>query len=113
MEFATVRKSFGNGQWRKNRGWAVGVHKASPKSEELLSLGKEIARLEGENNALTDGIGLPVEIRETIKSLDAQIHSCDIEIKACNAVLQILENIQKESHLESAPELNKKYWSHT
>ncbi len=82
-------------------------HKASPKSEELLSLGKEIARLEGENNALTDGIGLPVEIRETIKSLDAQIHSCDIEIKACNAVLQILENIQKESHLESAPELNK------
>nr|WP_320026832.1 AAA family ATPase [uncultured Acetobacterium sp.] len=81
--------------------------KASPKSEELLRLGKEIARLEGENNALTDGIGLPVEIRETIKSLDAQIQACDIEIKACDAALKILATIQKDCHLESAPELNK------
>lgn len=81
--------------------------KASPKSEELLTLGKEIARLEGENNALTDGIGLPVEIKETIKSLDAQIAACDIEIKACNAALEILQTIQKDCHLESAPELNQ------
>ena len=82
-------------------------HKASPKSEELLSLGKEIARLEGENNALTDGIGLPVEIQETIKSLDAQIQTFDTEIQACNAALEVLETIQQDCHLESAPELNK------
>ncbi|MEO1815074.1 MAG: AAA family ATPase [Acetobacterium sp.] len=81
--------------------------KASPKSEELLNLGKEIARLEGENSALTDGIGLPVEIQETIKSLDAQIQAFDTEIKACNAALEVLETVQKDSHLESAPELNK------
>lgn len=81
--------------------------KASPKTDELLSMGKEIARLEGENNALSDGVGLPVEIRETIKSLDSQIEICDIEIKACNAVLDILEKIQKSCHLESAPELNE------
>lgn len=81
--------------------------KASPKSEELLSLGKEIARLEGENSALTDGIGLPVEIQETIKSLDAQIQAFDTEIKACEAALEIFETIQKNCHLESAPELNK------
>ncbi len=81
--------------------------KASPKSEELLSLGKEIARLEGENSALTDGIGLPVEIQETIKSLDAQIQAFDTEVKACNAALNVIANIQKDTHLESAPELNK------
>lgn len=81
--------------------------KASPKSEELLSLGKEIARLEGENSALTDGIGLPVEILETIKSLDAQIEAFDTEIKACNAALEVLDEIQKDYHLESTPELNK------
>ncbi|MBC3887315.1 AAA family ATPase [Acetobacterium paludosum] len=90
----------------KTAGGNVVWKKASPKSDELLSLGKEIARLEGENSALTDGVGLPVEIRETIKSLDAQIDICDIEIKACNAVLEILGKIQKGCHLESAPELN-------
>jgi uncharacterized protein YhaN len=81
--------------------------KASPKTDELLSLGKEIARLEGENNALTDGVGLPVEIRETIRVLDAQIAACDTETKACDAVLAILDRIQKSCHLESAPELNE------
>lgn len=91
----------------KTAGGRTVWQKASPKSEELLSLGKEIARLEGENNALTDGIGLPVEIKESIKSLDALIETCDIEIKACNAALEVLQNIQKDSHLESAPELNQ------
>ncbi|MDP2844419.1 MAG: hypothetical protein Q8O06_12385, partial [Acetobacterium sp.] len=81
--------------------------KASPKSAELLSLGKEIARLEGENSALTEGIGLPVEIQETIKSLDAQIQAFDLEIQACNAALAVLARIQKDSHRESVPELNK------
>ena len=94
-----------------NGGKTDGGHKvwqkASPKSEELLLMGKEIARLEGENSAMTDGIGLPVEIKETIKSLDAQIQSCDIEIKACDAALKILATIQKDCHLESAPELNQ------
>ncbi|KAF5090541.1 AAA domain protein [anaerobic digester metagenome] len=82
-------------------------HKASPKSEELLSLGKEIARLEGENSALTDGIGLPVEIKETIKTLDSQIQAFDTEISACNAALEIISTIQKDCHQDSAPELNK------
>jgi len=81
--------------------------KASPKSADLLSLGKEIARLEGENSALTEGIGLPVEIQETIKSLDAQIQAFDLEIQACNAALAVLARIQKDSHRESVPELNK------
>jgi uncharacterized protein YhaN len=81
--------------------------KASPKSADLLSLGKEIARLEGENSALTEGIGLPVEIQETIKSLDAQIKAFDLEIQACNAALAVLGRIQKDSHRESVPELNK------
>ncbi len=81
--------------------------KASPKSTELLRLGKEIARLEGENAALTDGIGLPVEIAETIKSLEAQISTCEIELKACNAVLEVFETIQKSNHRASAPELNE------
>ncbi|HAZ05559.1 MAG TPA: hypothetical protein DCY58_03745 [Acetobacterium sp.] len=82
-------------------------HKASPKSEELLSLGKEIARLEGENSALTDGIGLPVEIKETIKTLDDQIKAFDTEINACDAALKIISTIQKDCHQDSAPELNK------
>jgi len=91
----------------KNEAGQSAWQKASPKSEELLNLGKEIARLEGENSALTDGIGLPVEIQETIKSLDAQIAAFDIEIKACDAALEVLAAMQKDSHLESAPELNK------
>ncbi|HEY5555463.1 ATP-binding protein [Acetobacterium sp.] len=81
---------------------------AAPQAEELLRLGKEIARLEGENNSLMEGVSLPVETSESLKTLNAQIDTCDLEIRACDAALEILEKIQKETHQESAPELNQR-----
>ncbi|MBK5243575.1 MAG: AAA family ATPase [Eubacteriaceae bacterium] len=81
--------------------------KAPPQAEELLKLGKEIARLEGENNTLMEGVSLPVETTEALKTLNSQIDACDLEIRACDAALEILEKIQKESHQDSAPELNQ------
>lgn len=86
----------GNGFWEK----------AAPKADELLSLGKEIARLEGENNSLMEAVSLPVETREALRTLNSQIAACDLEIRACDAALNIIETIQKDSHHESAPELN-------
>lgn len=82
--------------------------KAPPQAEELLKLGKEIARLEGENNSLMEGVSLPVETSEALKTLNSQIEACDLEIRACDAALEILEKIQKESHQDSAPELNQR-----
>ena len=81
---------------------------AAPQAEELLRLGKEIARLEGENNSLMEGVSLPVETSESLKTLNAQIDTCDLEIRACDAALEILDKIQKETHQESAPELNQR-----
>jgi len=88
----------GNGLWDK----------VPPQAEELLKLGKEIARLEGENNSLMEGVSLPVETTEALKTLNSQIDVCDLEIRACDAALEILATIQKESHQESAPELNQR-----
>jgi uncharacterized protein YhaN len=81
-------------------------NKTNPKADELLMIGKEIARLEGENAALTEGVDLPVEIAETIESLDTQIASYNREIAACDSALKVLSRMQRESHRESAPELN-------
>ncbi|MGV8905475.1 MAG: ATP-binding protein [Acetobacterium sp.] len=83
-------------------------NKAPLQAEKLLRLGKEIARLEGENNSLMDGVSLPVETSEALRTLNSQIAACDLEIRACNAAIEILEKIQKESHQESAPELNER-----
>jgi len=82
--------------------------KAPLQAEELLRQGKEIARLEGENNSLMDGVSLPVETSEALRTLNSQIDACDLEIRACNAAIEILGKIQKESHQESAPELNER-----
>lgn len=82
--------------------------KALPQAEELLKLGKEIARLEGENNSLMERVSLPVETSEALKTLNSQIDACDLEIRACDAALEILEQIDKESHQESAPVLNQR-----
>jgi len=81
---------------------------ATPKAEEILNLGKEIARLEGENSTLMEGVSLPIETSEALKTLNAQIDTCNLEIKGCDAALAILERTQKKSHHESAPELNLK-----
>ncbi|MGL4606217.1 MAG: ATP-binding protein [Eubacteriaceae bacterium] len=79
---------------------------SAPHTDELLRLGKEIARLEGENNTLLKGVSLPVEIKESIKSLEAQIMDNELNIKACDEALKIIQKIQKGKHYESAPELN-------
>lgn len=79
---------------------------STPHAEKLLKIGKEIARLEGENNTLMKGVTLPVELREAIKTLDDEIKNSEIEGKACEAALKIIEEIEKGTHHKSAPELN-------
>ncbi len=79
---------------------------SNPMADELLAIGKKIAALEGENAALTEGVDLPVELRETIESLDKQIRAYNLEIDACDAALAALRLLNVNNHKDAVPTLN-------
>ncbi len=77
-------------------------------NKKIETIQREIARLEGENKSLSDGVKSPVELREQRDALTQQIREYEDEIRACDMAESFFVQYSKRSHANQAGSLNEK-----
>lgn len=79
--------------------------------EAVEAFNHEIARIQGENTSLMNGVGNPVEIRERIETLENEIRVYEDEIRACDLAEKFFKSYFRSTHYDNAPNLNQKIGS--